>query len=73
MAPWWWSWLLTGIGLTGIWLQGDKQKRGWLLGIGVQVLWVVYGVTTEQYGFIVSAVVYAAFYGRNYWKWRTGR
>lgn len=69
MNPYW-SWLLTAIGLLGIWLQGDKNKRGWLIGIAAQVLWIAYGVATEQYGFIVSACVYGFFYGRNYLRWR---
>lgn len=73
MPFWAWSWLLTAIGVTGLLVAGSHKAWGWLIGFGVQVLWVLYGLTTEQYGFIVSALVYASVYYRNYAKWAQGK
>lgn len=65
-----WSWILTAVGITGIYLAGSKNKLGWLIGILAQVLWLVFGLTTQQYGFIVSAFVYGFVYIRNWRRWR---
>jgi uncharacterized membrane protein YcfT len=74
MIPFWlWSWLLLAIGIVGIWATGSKKSYGWLICISVQVLWIAYGLVTEQHGFIVSALVYGFVYLRNYLRWRRER
>lgn len=66
----WWSWVLAAFGLTGIWLAGRKKRAGWLIGVLTQLLWITYGVTTRQWGFIVTALAYAAMYLNNWHAWR---
>lgn len=67
---WWWSWILAAVGITGIFLAGSGRKLGWAFGIGAQVLWIMYAVTTRQWGFLVTALAYAAVYSRNWMRWR---
>jgi hypothetical protein len=64
-----WSWALTAIGFVVMWISG-KDRRGWLLGIGWEVLWAVFAVVTHQWGFLLGAIVSALIFGRNY---RVGR
>lgn len=64
-----WSYTLAAVGILGIWLAGRRNLWGWAVGCGAQVLWIVYALATEQYGFIVSALAYGAVYGRNWWLW----
>jgi hypothetical protein len=66
---WWWSWLLTAVGVTGLWFAGRKNKVGWGIGIAAQVLWFTYAVVTAQWGFIVSCVAYGWVYCRNFLAW----
>lgn len=73
MVPQWWSWLLTAIGILGLWAAGSKKAWGWLVGISAQGLWVAYALATEQYGFLVSALAYCTVYVRNYLNWRAVR
>lgn len=73
MIPWYWSWLLATIGVTGLWLAGSKKTAGWVIGIGVQVLWITYGISTEQLGFVVMALAYGTVNIRNLIKWRRER
>lgn len=70
MTAWWWSWLLTAVGVFGLYLAGKRNRWGWAVGVGAQVLWVVYALVSRQYGFLVSAGAYAAVYGRNLYLWR---
>lgn len=64
-----WSYLLTAVGVTGIWLAGRKSTWGWAIGLGAQVLWIAYAIATRQWGFIVSALVYGTVYARNWARW----
>lgn len=64
-----WSYALTAVGIMGLWQSGSKNKFGWLIGAYAQVLWIIFAIATEQYGFIVSAFVYGYVYVRNYTKW----
>lgn len=69
MPLWAWSYILTAVGIAGLFLAGSKNKLGWLLGVFAQALWITYATVSHQYGFYISAVAYAWVYGRNYWKW----
>ena len=70
MVPLWWSILLTTVGIFGLWIAGQKKAWGWSVGVAAQLLWIAYAITTRQWGFIASALVYGAVYGRNFLAWR---
>lgn len=61
---------MAALGITGLWFAGNKSKWGWVIGISVQALWIPFAIITHQYGFIFSAVAYAAVNIRNLIKWK---
>lgn len=65
-----WSFILAALGIYGIFLAGKKNYWGWAVGFGVQFLWVIFAIVTNQYGFIISAIAYAWVYGKNFKSWR---
>lgn len=65
-----WSWVLATIGVLGIYFVGRKTVWGWLVLLANEVIWIVYAVSTKQYGFIVSAIAYAIVYIRSFIHWR---
>jgi hypothetical protein len=65
-----WSYLLTGVGITGLYLAGRRKAWGWAVGIGAQSLWVTYAIATHQWGFIVSSVAYTVVYTKNFLAWQ---
>lgn len=65
-----WSIALAAIGIFGIYLAGSKSKWGWAVGFFAQVLWFIFAIVTQQYGFILSSVAYGWVYARNYLKWK---
>ena len=65
-----WSWILAVIGISGIFLVGQKTIWGWLILCSNEFLWIAYGLHTKQYGFIFMAVAYATIYLRSYNRWR---
>jgi hypothetical protein len=66
-----WSYLLTAVGICGLWLAGKSKAVGWAVGLGAQGLWGAYAVTTHQWGFLASAFAYGFVYSKNYVAWRT--
>ena len=70
MNTWWWSWLLTAVGVFGLWLAGRKSAWGWAVGIGAQALWLGYAIHTRQWGFLVSVGAYGWVYAKNFRTWR---
>lgn len=65
-----WSFALTAVGLTGLWLSGSMRRIGWAIGLGAQVLWIAFAITFEAWGFLLSALGYGFVYARNWWRWR---
>lgn len=64
-----WSWLLACVGICGIALVGLKSRRGWLVLILNEAIWVVYALRTAQYGFILMAATYLIIYVHSFRKW----
>jgi hypothetical protein len=65
-----WSWVLAIVGCTGIFFVGKKTLSGWLILMLNECLWLIYAVTTRQYGFIFASVGYGAIYIKSYSEWR---
>ena len=65
-----WSWILAAIGVSGIFFVGQKSVWGWLVLLANECLWIIYAVTTQQYGFIFAALAYGTVYIRSYLHWK---
>jgi len=65
-----WSFLLSAIGVTGLFIAGRKNYWGWALNLGAQLLWAIFAIATAQYGFLLSAGAYGWVYWTNFAKWR---
>lgn len=65
----WGSWVLASLGIFGLYLTGEKKAAGFVVGAGVQILWIIFAVTTGQYGFILSAIGFGFFNLLNLYKW----
>jgi hypothetical protein len=66
----WWSWLLALIGASGTLLIGKKNSTGWVVLFINEVLWTVYSIITQQYGFIVAVVMYSIVYIKSFVEWK---
>lgn len=68
-----WSWLLTIVGVTGFILAGRKVWWAWYVNLACQILWFAYAIITQQWGFIVAALVYSVVFTQNAIKWTRER
>jgi hypothetical protein len=66
-----WSFLLTIIGVFGLWLVGRKDWRGFVVGICAQVLWATYATATHQWGFYISCIAYGWINLKNLRGWHS--
>jgi hypothetical protein len=69
VIEWWWSWLLTGIGVFGLFLVTQKLWYGFVVALVAQVLWVTYAIVSDQLGFLVSAAAYGSVNAWGLYKW----
>ncbi|XAO35489.1 PnuC-like nicotinamide riboside transporter [Gordonia phage Morgana] len=51
--------ILAAIGVSGLYLTTWKLWQGYAVGVVAQVLWIIFAIVTEQYGFLLSAPFYA--------------
>jgi hypothetical protein len=65
-----WSWILAVIGVSGIFLVGQKTIWGWLILCANECLWIIYALSTDQYGFIAMALAYAVVYIKSFIHWK---
>lgn len=65
-----WSWVLSIIGILGFIYAGRHQWWAWLLLASNELLWIIYAVTTKQYGFILGAIGYITIHTINAQRWR---
>jgi hypothetical protein len=65
-APSYWAWLLTALQVLALWAAGRRRSWGWLLGAGVQPVWITYALLTGQVGFIPGCAVSAAVQARSF-------
>lgn len=73
---WIWSWVLSLWGMAGLFIAGRGSKIsgwGWAINLSGQVLWIAYALSTQQYGFLLSAIGYGTIFYLNFTRWWHGR
>jgi nicotinamide riboside transporter PnuC len=65
-----WSYVLAGLGILSLYLTGKKMKSGWVVGLINSGLWIAYGISSQQFGFIISAGFFIGVQLKNYLSWR---
>jgi hypothetical protein len=67
-----WNYILSGIdlvGLVALRAVGKKKATGWLWAMFTQAVWVVYSISTLQWGFLAVALIKLAIYTWNWLSW----
>lgn len=62
-------WIMSIITLYSAFLAGSYKKHAWLVGLGNQLLWLVWILVTGTWGFLPMNLALWFVYGRNHWKW----
>lgn len=63
------SYILSAVSLTSLWLMCNKNKLGIVVGLVGQILWFTYALMLKQYGLIIGVVAYTIIHVRNPLKW----
>ena len=67
------SYVLSANSLVSLWLVGNKNKAGFVLGVINQALWVWYALMLKQYGLLIGVIAYTIINIRNLVKWSKER
>lgn len=60
------AWILTSLQVVALWAAGRDRWWAWLLGCGVQPVWIVYALVTDQIGFVPECLISAFVQVRNF-------
>ncbi len=63
------QWVLALLSIIMIWKMGNKSRSGPIIGLFSQILWIIYTISTEQWGLLVSALVFTYVHARNAYLW----
>ena len=66
-------WLLSAITIWMTLLTGNLHRSSWLIGLGNQLLWLVWIVVTETWGLVPLNIALWVVYYRNHVKWQRAR
>jgi xanthosine utilization system XapX-like protein len=64
------SWILAILGIIGMVCAGKKYWWAWLILGSNEILWIIYAITTKQYGFILGAIGYIIIHQHNARAWK---
>lgn len=67
-----WNYILSGLDVVGLFALravGKKKATGWLWAMLTQAVWMVYSVSTLQWGFLAVAAVKFGVYTWNWISW----
>lgn len=63
------SYILSVFSVLSLWLMGDKNIYGIVIGLIGQLLWIVYAIFLKEYGLLIGVFAYTAVHIRNLVKW----
>ena len=63
------GWCLFPIGLAGTIMVGRKIRKGWLLSLAAQAMWLLYAWGTRQWNLMPGTLAYTAVYVDSYLAW----
>ena len=62
--------VLSVIGVMAMLTIGRNHWYGWAIAFTNECLWLIFAITTTQYGFILGAAIYGAVNAYNAYNWR---
>lgn len=62
-------WLLSAVTIWMTLMAGNKHPKAWLIGLGNQLLWLVWIVSVGTWGLLPMNIALWVVYGRNHLKW----
>ena len=63
------DWLATVLGLTGVYLLGNKNKIGFIVFMGASLSWVTFGVMTRSVPVVIGSSIFFIMHLRGFLSW----
>ena len=63
-------WLLSALTFITMYLAGNKDIRGWYIGLFAQIFWLVFDIHAGAWGLIPVCLGLSVIYVQNIYKWR---
>lgn len=66
MDWWFFPYVLTAIQLFGFWITGRYPRAGWLYMVLTGIPWAIYGMVSQQDGWLICNLLFVGVYFRNW-------
>lgn len=66
----WLPWLLSAITIYTMFLAGSRKRYAWAVGLGNQLLWLVWIIASASWGLLPMNLALWVVYTRNHLKWQ---
>ncbi len=66
----WFPWLISLVSGIAVYMQGQKDWRGWALGLVNNGLWLAFAIGTQAWGLLPMNLLYWWLFSRNLRAWR---
>jgi nicotinamide riboside transporter PnuC len=63
------DWLATICGLTGVYLLGNKNKKGFLIFMLASLSWIIVGVLIGSYAIMIGSSIFFVVHLRGWFNW----
>lgn len=63
-------WIISAITVSQVLMAGNKHRHSWTVGLANQMLWLIWIVADEKWGFLPLNIALWIAYYRNHVKWR---
>lgn len=63
------DWLAMVVTFIAFWQMGNKERRGFLMMVVANILWLIIGILTGSIAMLVANVAFAVLNARTYMKW----
>jgi hypothetical protein len=62
------QWAISVQAMIMLWLMGNGSKKGPIVGLFGQILWMWYALKTAQWGLVLGICMFTIVHARNLWK-----
>ena len=65
------DWLIFVSNVVAVWMMGNKNRYGFLIRVGVNILWIILGIVLNSVPLVLAGIVFMGLNMRGFFKWKS--
>ena len=63
------DWIALMLTAISIYLLGKKRKSGFSLGVGANIVWIMFAILAHSLGTVVACIIFIILNVKGWWNW----